>query len=60
MNKKNIKINSLEAVLTSANAAYDKDKKEKPHSFPEEGRIHFVQGWLEQAYKNLYNQINSK
>lgn len=59
MDRKSVEPDSLEAVLTSANAAYDKYKKVKPHLYPEEGRVHFVQGWLRQAYENLYNKINS-
>lgn len=57
MNKKKIQDDSLEEVLASANAAYDKHKRENPLLYPEESRVHFVKGWLEQAYENLYNKI---
>lgn len=59
MNKKKIKADSLEEILASANAAYDKHKREKPLLYTEDSRVHFVKGWLEQAYESLYNKINS-
>lgn len=58
MNKKKNKIaDSLEEVLAVANASYDRCKEEKPQLYREEDRIHFVQGWLKQAYNNLYKKI---
>lgn len=58
MNK--VKIgDSLVDILAAANAAYDKNIKKEPLIFKEESRIHFVQGWLMQAYENLYKRINS-
>lgn len=59
MSKKNEVIHSLEEVLSAANVAYDKNKEEQPNLYPESGRVHFVIGWLSQAYENLYNRINS-
>lgn len=59
MDNKKIKADSLEEVLSAANAAYNKHKEEHPNLHSESERVHFVHGWLSQAYENLYNKINS-
>ncbi len=54
---KKANILSLKEILYAANSEYDRLNNEHSGMFPEDYRVYFVQGFLEQNYMHLYSYL---